>query len=41
MKIPHNRFFDVHLIAKMFKVTEPFAKVRLNMYFNKIHLIVS
>ncbi|WP_061576623.1 ImmA/IrrE family metallo-endopeptidase [Bacillus licheniformis] len=41
MKIPHNHFFDARLIAKTFKVTEPFAKVRLNMYFNKIHLIVS
>ncbi|MEK3814601.1 ImmA/IrrE family metallo-endopeptidase [Bacillus sp. FSL K6-1284] len=41
MKMLQDYFFDAHLIAKTFKVTEQFAKVRINMYFNKIHLIVS
>ncbi|TWM59962.1 hypothetical protein CHCC14814_2539 [Bacillus paralicheniformis] len=40
MKIPHNYFFDARLIAKTFKVTETFATTRLNMYFNKMRLIV-
>ncbi|MCA1183432.1 ImmA/IrrE family metallo-endopeptidase [Bacillus licheniformis] len=40
MKIPHNHFFDARLIAKTFKVTESFATTRLNMYFNKMRLIV-
>ncbi|MEK5098646.1 MULTISPECIES: ImmA/IrrE family metallo-endopeptidase [Bacillus] len=40
MKIPHNQFFDTRFIAKTFKVSEPFAKVRLNMYFSKTRLII-
>ncbi|MER1249813.1 ImmA/IrrE family metallo-endopeptidase [Bacillus sp. C10(2022)] len=40
MKITHNLYFDALLIAKAFKVTESFAKTRLNMYFNKMRLIV-
>ncbi|MCY8344992.1 ImmA/IrrE family metallo-endopeptidase [Bacillus haynesii] len=40
LKMTHNLYYDALLIAKTFKVTESFATTRLNMYFNKIRLIV-
>ncbi|MDA1477525.1 ImmA/IrrE family metallo-endopeptidase [Bacillus changyiensis] len=40
MKIPHNLYNAAHVIAKTFKVSEPFAKIRLDMYFNKVRLII-